>query len=123
MLEQYVRAFEARDAGAVAEMMNRHGLVEIPMLKPNRLVGGMEIERGHVAAFETIVEARFRLGEAAENGEQAIATGALSVKRVGGEERTTPVGIVAEMADGGLQRVSLYLDARNQRLWSDKAIL
>ena len=123
VLAAYVAAFEARDADAIVALSAPHALIEIPMLKPNRLVGTHEIAKGQAAAFETLERIAFTLRPAAEKGDHAIAEGALHVRRSCGAEQTHTVGLVAEIHDGVLQRLSLYCDARDIRPWSDKTIL
>ncbi|WP_181183241.1 nuclear transport factor 2 family protein [Mesorhizobium sp. B3-1-7] len=121
-LQAYVRAFARKDIGAIMELFSNGGLVEIPMLKPNRLFGQTELRRGHEAIFEAVSSSRFELSEPAVNDIVAIASGRLKTER-GGVQHVHPVAIVAEVDSERLMRLSLYMDGRNQRLWSDKAIL
>jgi hypothetical protein len=123
VLDAYVSAVEARDPAAVTRLFDARALVEIPMLRPNRLVGAREIEKGHAATFETLQDIAFDLKPALANATHAIAEGVLKTRRATGEEETLTVGIVAEAGEGGLTRLSLHCDARNLRLWSDRTIL
>ncbi|MBT5435092.1 MAG: nuclear transport factor 2 family protein [Rhodospirillaceae bacterium] len=117
------QAFNNRDADAVVAMSDAMALFEIPMLKPNRLHGHDEIRRGLQAAFAELGTVAFRLDDPAENGTVAIAEGSLAVTRNSASDKEHYVGIVAETREGALVRFSLYLNARNRRLWSDEAIL
>ena len=93
------------------------------MLKPNRLHGHGEIRRGLEAIFDELSAIDFRLEEPAESGPVSIAAGSLSVTRTCAPDEVHTVGVVAETRDDRLVRFSLYLNARNRRLWSDAAIL
>lgn len=122
-LLSYVGAFESKDAGFIERTTASGALIEIPMLKPNRLVGQAEIRAGHEQSFATIKTAAFEISPPAANDRISIAVGTLSIERVNGQRDTHPLSIVAETDSGNLRRLSLYFDARYYRLWSDKAIL
>jgi hypothetical protein len=119
----YAGAFCARDAGFIAGLASPTALVEVPLLKPNRLHGAREIGAGHAAIFETVAAARFDIEAPVEAGDHAIATGTLAITRADASHERHDIGLVSELRDGRLQRLSLYFNARRVRLWSDRAIL
>jgi len=118
----YAGAFAEKDLDFIRGAISEETLLELPMVKPCRLLGVSEIVSAHTEAFKTISNATFELHSPIEKGSLAIAEGALKVSRAGKEE-THPLGIVAETNNGKLKRVTLYFDARHHRLWSDKTIL
>lgn len=123
-LQSYLDAFAARDAAAAASLFEPAALAEIPMLKPNRLVGASEIRRGHEAAFRTIAEVGVETEtDIAEQDGCAIWAGALTIRRADGARHRHQSAIVVEAGAGRLRRLSLYLNARNIRRWADHAIL
>lgn len=119
----YLAALEGKDLQGVTSLAGDRTLVEIPFLKPTRLVGQREISSGHIAIFNSLDHLSFTIDEPMENNHHAIAEGELRVQRKSGEEYTHQIGIVAETDGAILIRLSLYGDARNIRLWSDKTIL
>ena len=123
VLATYVSALEDRDIQTLESLVCDHTLVEIPFLKPNRLVGRREISNAHRAMFETLQDLSFKMGEVADNDGFAIAEGELRSTRASGEQHTHHIAIVVEVRGTTLHRLSLYGDARNIRLWSDKTIL
>ena len=119
----YVGAFEERDAEFIGNATGPASLVEIPMLKPNRLFGRNEVLNGHIQSFASIKSASFDLSQPAERGQVAIAEGILKIERANGKTERHPLSIVVETEHGMLHRLSLYFDARFLRLWSDKTVL
>ena len=112
----YIAAFEARDADTIVSLLGDDALVEIPLLRPARLFGRSEIWRGHDQAFATMDRIELSLSHPiAEKDGSSICCGELLVRRSGGLEHCHETGIVAEMADDGLKRISLYFDSRNIR--------
>ena len=96
----------------------------MPLLKPNRLFGISEIFTGHQNVFRSIEDAEFTFPEPiAENDSAAIAIGVLTIKRKNGVQDNHEVGVVAEMRDLALHRISLYLNSRNIRRLSDETIV
>ena len=122
-LQAYLRALACGDAGAAAEMFDGRALLEIPFLKPNRLVGTAEIAEAHRAIFARLDSLTFDIHALHSNETHAIAEGRLCFSRDGSEAHSFAAGIVAETVAGDLLRISLYCDARNVRPWSDEAIL
>lgn len=118
-----VDAFNKRDAGAIAALADDRALLEIPMLKPNRLHGKDEISRGIEAAFKELKSVELTVTKPAETDTVAIAEGRLMVTRNSAPDEVHQVGIVAEVHGDHLVRFSLYLNARSRRLWSDETIL
>ncbi len=123
LLQDYLTAFERKDIERIETLSADHCLVEIPFLKPNRLVGKTEILKGLSEIFATLESIEFKLDNIEANDNQVIAEGVLKVARTGEDRQGYQLGLVAEAKSGLLQRVSLYCDARNVRPWSDKSIL
>lgn len=122
-LRTYCTAFAARDARTIVELFASGGLYEIPFLK-NRLVGHAEITTGLDAMFAIVETCTVELADMRTTGRVAIGEGRLtaSLSR-NGESVDVPFGVVAEVGDGKLTRLSIYLDARPYRLWADGPIL
>ena len=123
MLQAYLQALSAGDAPAAAALFDERALLEIPFLRPNRLVGAAEIGKAHRAIFATLDSLEFEAIAIDSDASHAIAEGTLRFSRAGDKPRTLAAGVVAETGVGGLRRISLYCDARNIRPWSDEAIL
>lgn len=119
----YAGAFAAQDLDFIDDSVTKSSLVEIPMLVPNRLHGHAEIKAGHAQSFNSITSASFELSEPLEANGVAIAEGILKVERQNAKSETHSLGIVTEVEDGKIRRLSLYFDARHLRPWSDKTIL
>ena len=120
----YIGAFESQDAKCIASLTGDNALVEVPLLKPNRLFGSSEIERGHTATFDSIKDANFSIdNEVAENSEAAICLAKVRIIRKSGEVDQHDMGVVAQLTNNKLSRISLYFDSRNIRRWSDESIL
>ena len=122
LMQRYLEALSTKDLDAIREMSGPRSLVEIPFLKPNRLIGDNEIVKAHEEIFANLESVRFVVEHSAADGAHAIAEGTLEVRR-DGREQSHAAGVVAEPGDEGIARVSLYCNARNVRLWSDKTIL
>ncbi len=123
-IRAYWAAFEAGDAEAITALFGRNGLYETPFLTPPRLVGAAEIGAGLERSFAVTEGRRVTLDQVKAAGPAAIAEGRFeaTVPR-DGETITVPFAMVAEVADGGLSRLSLYCDARPYRLWTDGPIM
>ena len=120
----YVEAFSARNCDAIGELFGAQSLAELPLLKPNRLVGHAEICAGHAAAFENIADARFTQSQPIANtGSAAIWVGQLRELRTSGAEHEHDVAIVCETAERELRRITVHLNGRNIRRWADQTIL
>ena len=122
-LEAAIAAMTGLDPAKLVAMCHPRALFEIPMLKPSRLYGRDEIGRGMTAAFADVRNMRFCIERSGVTGNVAIGSGTLSVARRSAADEQHEIGIVAEIEDAMLARLSLYLNARHRRLWSDPAIL
>lgn len=123
LLQEYLQTISSGDVDAIGALFEDQALLEIPFLKPNRLVGKAEINKGHREIFTALDSVDFKALNIESNATQVIAEGRLEFKRAGGELQQLEAGIAAEAPDGKLQRLSLYCDARNIRQWSEKSIL
>ena len=122
LMQRYLEALSSKDIDAIRQLSGPRSLVEIPFLKPNRLIGDREIVKAHEQIFANLESVRFVIEHSADNGAQAIAEGRLEVRRAG-QDQGYAAGIVSESDAEGIGRVSLYCNARNVRLWSDKTIV
>lgn len=123
LLQAYLAAFESSDINAIDLLFDENALVEVPMLKPNRLVGKSEIHQGHSDMFANLESIKFDVKRCLADDNQAIAEASATAVRRDTDGHSLQLGIVAIMGQQGLQRLSLYCDARNLRLWSDRTIL
>lgn len=123
LLLSYVSALHAKNMQALSSLIDDTSLVELPFLKPTRLIGRREIMAAHSEIFETLDRMAFELSGPLEKARHAIAEGVLRVHRKSGETQSHRIGLVAETAGHVLARISLYGDARNIRPWSDRTIL
>jgi len=121
-LQHYIDALAARDLDAIESLIDAHSLVEIPFLKPDRLVGAREISAAHGEIFSNLERIEFDARHILSDARHAIAEGRLYVQR-GAQRSEYAAGLTVELQDDRLRRVSLYADARNSRLWSDRSIL
>lgn len=122
-LLNYVAALQNKDIESFEPLIGDHTLLEIPFMSPNRLVGQLEISKAHSDIFEALDSIDFVLGTPLEKDRFAIAEGELRVLRKSGEEYIHQMGIVAQTDGETLTRISLYADARDIRMWSDRTIL
>jgi hypothetical protein len=122
LMQCYLEALSSQNIDAIRQLSGPRSLIEIPFLKPNRLIGDREIVKAHEQIFANLESVRFVIEHSADDGAQAIAEGRLELRR-DGREQSHAAGLVAESDAEGIGRVSLYCNARNVRLWSDKTIL
>ena len=64
-LLNYVAALQNKDIVSVTPLIGHHTLVEIPFMRPNRLIGQLEISRAHAEIFEALDNIDFCFGHAA----------------------------------------------------------
>jgi hypothetical protein len=121
-LKDYLQAFSERDMKCVAGCFVGSAVLELPMVRPNRLVGLAEIEAAHDFAFQALSKVVVETNEILPMGNRAITSGRLTVACRGRDE-VHPFALVSECAATGLIRVSWYLDSRGYRPWSDEAVL
>lgn len=119
----YCTAFGRRDKGAIVALFGPNGLYEFPLLG-QRLVGRAEIGAGLERVFAILDSCAIELAGVKSAGPAAITEGRLHARLRRGDERVdTPFALVLETRDGEVSRLSLYLDARPHRLWTDGPIL
>ncbi len=123
-IRAYCVAFEAGDTEAIVALFGPNGLYEMPFLTPPRLIGGAEIRAGMARIFALTEARRVTLDQVKAAGPAAIAEGRFEATVPRDDATiTVPFAMVAEAADGGLKRLSLYCDARPWRLWTDGPVL
>ncbi len=123
VLQAYLSALKAKDLDAIGEMSTAHSLFELPFLKPNRLVGKAEIVKAHAEIFANLSAIEISLANTGDSDDHAIGEGQLCFTRNNGDSESMPTGIAAVVHNDELVRISLYCDARNIRLWTDKTIM
>lgn len=123
-LKNYLQAFCAKDTEKIISLIDADSMIEIPLLKPNRLFGKSEIERGHSATFEAMQSIEFEATSAtAKNENAAICFGQLTTIRNDQSIEKHDIGVVIETSLQQVKRISLYFNSRNIRRWSDQTIL
>jgi len=122
-LETYCAAFAARDADSVVALFAERGLYEMPLLR-SRMVGSAEIAAGLARAFRVMTACSIELQRVRVHGTTALAEGTMTAT-IAREPRpmVAPFALVAAMAGDRLGRLSVFLDARPHRLWSDGPVL
>lgn len=122
-LRAYCDAFAARDGARVAALFAPGALYEFPLVRP-RMVGDAEIRAGLARAFAVMTGCAIALARVHESGSTALAEGAMDVRlaREPGSA-SLPFALVAVAEGRGLRRLSVYLDARPFRPWSDGPVL
>ena len=123
-IRAYCAAFEAGNAEAIVALFGPNGLYEMPFLMPTRLVGNAEIRAAMARIFALTEARRVTLDQVKAAGPAAIAEGRFEATVPRDEvTMTVPFAMVAEAADGGLTRLSIYCDARPWRLWTDGPVM
>lgn len=116
-------AYEKRDAGPFLAAMALGGLYEMPLLR-SRMVGRAEIATGLNLAFAATGACSMTVSRCRESGGTALAEGVMTVAlHHEGRRAEIPFAMVAQVADGAVQRLSVYLDARPYRLWADGSVM
>lgn len=120
-IDAYCRAFAARDLEGALALFDGQALYEMPLLR-TRMVGYGEICAGLACAFEIVSSCKIEMSRVLSNGAMAIGEGVMDLATPRGPARI-PFAAVAVMRDDRLIRLSLHLDARPFRLWSDGPVL
>jgi hypothetical protein len=121
-LDEYCKAFNSRALDAALHLFSTHALFEMPLLG-QRLVGVLEIRGGLRRIFDVTESAAIELSCSRESPRAIIGEGRLRARLHRDEsEVEMPLALVLEAKDGGITRLSQYLDARPHRLWSDGPI-
>ncbi len=124
IMETYIGAFEAKDANTILNLIGDRALVELPLLKPNRLFGSLEVHRGHQAVFLSADSIHFSIDDSiVQNETAAIALGHLGITRHDGSSENHEIGVVVEKKEQLLHRISIYLNSRDIRRWADETIV
>lgn len=116
-------AWESRDAAALLDALAPGALYEMPLLR-SRMVGRAEIAAGLALGFEATERCAVEVTHVRAAEDTAIAEGVMrpALKREGTTPEI-PCAIVAEIANGAIARISVYLDARPFRLWADGPVM
>jgi hypothetical protein len=126
-LTSYCEAFNQRDLEKALDLFAVRALFELPLLG-QRLIGRREIAAGLARVFELTQSAAIQISALEE------AVPLVMDPLVMGEGRLTarlhrdpaevsiPLAVALEGDEGGIARLSVYLDARPYRLWTDGPI-
>ena len=122
-LREFCALLQARDPSAIGRLFAPNGLLEFPLLKP-RLVGSGETREGFRRAFGIVSSCSIELLRTKRSATVAIAEGTFRAQvhrdDICIEERCA---VVAVVSNGTVVRVSVHLDARPYRLWTDGPVL
>jgi ketosteroid isomerase-like protein len=119
----YCAAFERKERDAIVALFAPGGLFEFPLLG-QRLVGHAEIGTGLDRVFAILDSCAIELADVKSSRSAAIAEGRLRARlRRGGERLDQPFALVLETRDDAVSRLTVYMDSRPHRLWTDGPIL
>ena len=123
-ITQYIDGFSQSDNDKLAGLFGERTLLELPLVKPTRLVGRDEICRAHAEIFTNVATATFTATHGpCEQAQAAIWVGELAVTRIDKSRQSHRVAMVATTTEGKLDRLTIHLNARNTRRWADASIL
>lgn len=121
-MNAYQEAFNRRDLTAALMLFAEHAIFEMPLLG-QRLFGKREIAIGLQKIFEVTESAQIQLSGAKQSKNIVIAEGRLQAKlHRDAHAVEMPLAVVLEAQQGGIARLSTYLDARPYRLWTDRPL-
>ena len=118
-LDAYRRAFNERSLDGALALFSQHALFEMPLLG-QRLFGTGEIAVGLRRIFDVTESAEINFNHAQEDDRVIIAEGSMTAKlRRDDEVVRLPLAITLAVENRLISRMSMYLDARPYRLWTD----
>ena len=118
-LENYCEAFERRDLEKALGLFAVRALFEMPLLG-QRLTGRREIGAGLARVFELTRSAAIQVSTIEEAGTLVMGEGRLTARLHRDPEPVSiPLAVALESEEGRIARLSMYLDARPYRLWTD----
>jgi hypothetical protein len=121
-LETYCRAFNERSLDGALALFSQHALFEMPLLG-QRLFGTSEIAGGLRRIIEVTESAEINFVHSQENDRVIIAEGSMTAKlQTNDEVVQLPLAITLAVENRLISRLSMYLDARPYRLWTDGPI-
>ena len=126
-LTSYCEAFNQRDLEKALALFAVRALFELPLLG-QRLIGRREIAAGLARVFELTQSAAIQISALEESaplvmGPLVMGEGRLTARlHRDPAEVSIPLAVALEGDEGGIARLSVYLDARSHRLWTDGPI-
>ena len=121
-LENYCEAFNRRELEKTLAMFAAQALLEMPLLG-QRLIGRREIAAGLARVFELTHSAAIQISAVEEKAQLVMGEGRLTARlHRDPAEVSIPLAVALEGDEGGIARLSVYLDARPHRLWTDGPI-
>jgi SnoaL-like domain len=118
-LNAYCRAFTERNLDGALALFSQHALFEMPLLG-QRLFGTGEIAVGLRRIFDVTESAEINFIHAQEDDRVIIAEGSMTAKLHRDDEVVRlPLAITLAVENRLISRLSMYLDARPYRLWTD----
>ena len=121
-LENYCEAFNRRELEKALAMFAARALFEMPLLG-QRLIGGREIAAGLARVFELTQSAAIQISALEDAAQLVMGEGRLTARLHRDPAPVSiPLAVALESDEGGIARLSVYLDARPYRLWTDGPI-
>jgi hypothetical protein len=121
-LDVYCKAFNARSPEAALAGFAEYAVFEMPLLG-QRLFGRNEIAQGLKRIFDLTETVQLDVAAVTESDSVLIAEGNLRAKlHRDATASAMPAAITLEAKDAKITRLSIYLDARPYRLWTDGPI-
>ncbi len=121
-LDNYCDAFNGRELEKALALFAVRALFEMPLLG-QRLIGRGEIAVGLARVFELTQSAAIQISAIEETASLVMGEGRLTARlhRDPGPV-SIPLAVALEGEKGSIARLSMYLDARPYRLWTDGPI-
>jgi len=121
-LKNYCEAFNRRELEKALAMFAVHALFEMPLLG-QRLIGRREIAAGLARVFELTQSAAIQISALEDAAQLVMGEGRLTARLHRDPAPVSiPLAVALESDEGGIARLSVYLDARPYRLWTDGPI-
>jgi limonene-1,2-epoxide hydrolase len=121
-LENYCEAFNRRELEKALAMFAVQALFEMPLLG-QRLIGRREIAAGLARVFEVTYSAAIQISAVEEAPQLVMGEGRLTARLHRDPAPVSiPLAVALEVDEGDIARLSVYLDARPYRLWTDGPI-
>jgi hypothetical protein len=121
-LETYCEAFNRRELEKALGLFAVRALFEMPLLG-QRLIGRREIAAGLARVFELTRSAAIQISAVEVAAPIVMGEGRLTAQLHRDPAPVNiPLVVALESGEGGIARLSLYLDAHPYRLWADGPI-
>lgn len=123
ILSSYCESMSGKNVRSVVGLFDAQGFLEFPFIG-QRLVGVSEINAGLSLAFERVESIAVDIRDVKSLNDVAIGEAVINVKLKGDDELLAfPASIVVKVRNDRAQRISVYLNAYQARLWVDGPVL